>query len=97
GNRGPGPTWSRAPASALHGDHLDMVPEIGRSFRQRLHHTLHAARARPVVLREVQNAHGCCPSGGETGPSVYISVVGPATSPDIPTAVNLRIHCGEAL
>ncbi len=46
------------PAATLDRHHLDLVAEVGGAFRQRLDHPLHAAGPRPVVLREVQDAHG---------------------------------------
>ena len=41
----------------LHRDHLHLVAQIRRALGETLDHPFHAARARPVVLREVENAH----------------------------------------
>jgi hypothetical protein len=58
GDRGPLAGGAAGPASALDGHDLYLVAELGRAFGQALDHPFHAAGARPVVLRQVENAHG---------------------------------------
>ena len=77
-----------APSQAFDRHHLDLVTEFGRAFGQRLNHALHAPGPGPVVLREVQNAHGSGHLGWSERPFGLYSHLVPATSPDIPTAVN---------
>jgi hypothetical protein len=65
-----GPRGSGTPAPALHRNDLDVMAEIGRPIGQRLDHALHATRARPIVLCEVQNAHRSrCPRAAGSNPS----------------------------
>jgi len=44
-------------ADAAHGHDLHVVAQGGGTFSKALHDALHAARARPVVLRQVEDAH----------------------------------------
>ena len=50
------------PAAGLHRDDLHLVPQVRRPFGEALDHPLHAAGARPIVLRQVENAHEMLPS-----------------------------------
>jgi hypothetical protein len=61
GNRRALPRGAPALAASLHRDDFHLVPEHRRSLGEALDHPFHAARLRPVILREVQDSHlGCC-------------------------------------
>ena len=79
-----------APAPALDRHDLHLVPEIGRAFGEPLDHPLHAAR---TAASSTSRGGGCAwlgePRVVRAALWVY-SRVAPATSLDIPIAVNLR-------
>jgi hypothetical protein len=86
-----------ASSQALDRNDLDLVAEISGAFHQGLDHALHSPGPGPVILREVQNAHDPGNLGCLERPLGLYSAVVPATSPEIPIAVNREIRLRPAI